>query len=69
MPSRTEAFGLAALEALSAGLPILVSDNSGLVKALADILFGTCSVVDSDEPKEWAKAIRRVRMKPRPLRL
>ena len=28
MPSRTEGFGLAALEGLSAGLPVLVSGNS-----------------------------------------
>lgn len=69
MPSRTEGFGLAALEALSAGLPILVSDNSGLGKALAEIPFGTSFVVESDEPEEWGKAIRRIRKKPRPIRL
>ena len=69
MPSRTEGFGLAALEALSAGLPILVSDNSGLGKALAEIPFGTSSVVESDEPEEWGKAIRRCRNKPRAIRL
>ena len=69
MPSRTEGFGLAALEALSAGLPILVSDNSGLGKALAKIPFGTYFVVESDEPEEWGKAISRIRKKPRPIRL
>ena len=69
MPSRTEGFGLAALEALSAGLPILVSDNSGLGKALAEIPFGTYFVVESDEPEDWGKAIRRIREKPRPIRL
>jgi len=69
MPSRTEGFGLAALEALSAGLPILVSDNSGLGKALAEIAFGAYSVVESDEPEHWAEAIRRVRKKPRAIRL
>ena len=69
MPSRTEGFGLAALEALSAGLPILVSDNSGLGKALAEIPFGTSFVVESDEPEEWGKAIKRMRKKPRPIRL
>ena len=37
MPSRTEGFGLTALEALSAGLPILVSDNSGFGQALQEI--------------------------------
>ena len=69
MPSRTEGFGLAALEALSAGLPILVSDNSGFGKALREIPFGDSVVVDSDDPEEWGKAIKRVRKKPRPIRL
>ncbi|PFX16331.1 putative 41.2 kDa protein in cps region, partial [Stylophora pistillata] len=32
MPSRTEGFGLVALEALSAGLPVLVGNNSGFGK-------------------------------------
>ena len=40
MPSRTEGFGLTALEALSAGLPILVSRNSGFGEALSEVLFG-----------------------------
>ncbi|KAL9950620.1 hypothetical protein ACROYT_G043144 [Oculina patagonica] len=69
MPSRTEGFGLSALEALSAGLPILVSDNSGFGKALGEIPFGSCYVVESDDPEEWGKAIKRVRKKPRPVRL
>jgi len=69
MPSRTEGFGLAALEALSAGLPILVSDNSGLRKALAEIPFGKYFVVESDEPEEWGKAIKRIRKTKRPVRL
>ena len=69
MPSRTEGFGLAALEALSAGLPILVSDNSGLGKALAEIPFGTSSVVYSDEHEKWGEAIMRIRKKPRAIRL
>lgn len=34
MPSRTEGFGLAAFEALAAGVPILVSDQSGLGELL-----------------------------------
>ena len=61
MPSRTEGFGLIALEALSAGLPILVSGNSGIARALQTLQFGTFCIVDSKEPKNWAKAIKAVR--------
>ena len=69
MPSRTEGFGLAALEALSAGLPVLVSGNSGLGEALKDVLYGSSCVVKSDDPKDWAKAIKAVRQKDRKMRL
>ena len=69
MPSRTEGFGLAALEALSAGLPVLVSGNSGLGEALKDVLYGSSCVVESDDPKDWAKAIKAVRQKDRKMRL
>ena len=69
MPSRTEGFGLAALEALSAGLPILVGDNSGFGKALQTLTFGSSFMVDSNEVEEWGKAIRRARQKERQIRL
>ena len=69
MPSRTEGFGLTALEALSAGLPILVSENSGLGKAIKRIPFGRFFLVDSDNAEEWGKAISRVRQTPREIRL
>ena len=69
MPSRTVGFGLAALEALSAGLPVLVSGNSGLGEALKDVLYGSSCVVESDDPKDWAKAIKAVRQKDRKMRL
>ena len=69
MPSRTEGFGLTALEALSAGLPILVSENSGLGKAIQTIPFGRAFLVDSDNAEEWGKAISRVRQTPREIRL
>ena len=69
VPSRTEGFGLAALEALSAGLPVLVSGNSGLREALKDVLYGSSCVVESDDPKEWANAIEAVRKQDRVMRL
>jgi len=69
MPSRTEGFGLTALEALSAGLPILVSGNSGFGDALRSLPLGKPFVVESAEPKEWAKAIKAVRLKDRAERL
>ena len=69
MPSRTEGFGLTGLEALSAGLPILVSSNSGFGEALRDLPLGKSVVVESEDPKEWAKAITSVRAKGRAQRL
>ena len=69
MPSRTEGFGLAALEALSAGLPVLVSGNSGLAGALKKVPHGSSCVVTSDDPQQWASAIRSVRDKDREIRL
>ena len=69
MPSRTEGFGLTALEALSAGLPILVSGNSGFGDTLRALPSGKSFVVDSEEPKDWAKAIARVCQKGRAERL
>ncbi|XP_015770346.1 PREDICTED: uncharacterized protein LOC107348784 isoform X2 [Acropora digitifera] len=69
MPSRTEGFGLAALEALSAGLPVLVSFNSGLGGVLKKVPFGENVVVKSEDPAEWEKAIRGVGTKDRKVRL
>ena len=69
MPSKTEGFGVSALEALSAGLPVLVSGNSGLGEALKMVPLGSQCVVDSEDPKEWAKKIKEVRHKKREVRL
>ena len=63
IPSRTEGFGLTALEALSAGLPFLVSQNSGFAEALQEIPCGSTWIIDSEDPEEWAKAIKGVREK------
>ena len=69
MPSRTEGFGLAALEALSAGLPVLVSGNSGIGKALKEVPCGSNSVVNNEDPVKWAEAIKAVCRKERKVRL
>ena len=69
MPSRTEGFGTTALEALSAGLPVLVSGNSGLGEALKKVPFGSQSVVDSEDPKDWVQEIKRIHQKKREVRL
>ncbi|XP_015770112.1 PREDICTED: D-inositol 3-phosphate glycosyltransferase-like [Acropora digitifera] len=69
MPSRTEGFGLTALEALSAGLPVRVSTNSGLGRALQELPYGENVVLNSEDPAEWAKEIKAIRRKSRKLRL
>ena len=69
MPSRTEGFGLTALEALSAGLPILVSGNSGFGEALCTVPSGISFVVEYEDPREWAKVIAGIRQKERSDRL
>ncbi|XP_015765549.1 PREDICTED: uncharacterized protein LOC107344415 isoform X2 [Acropora digitifera] len=62
MPSKAEGFGLVALEALSAGLPILVGRNSGFARAIKNIPLGKYSIVgDSEDPVKWAEAIEGVR--------
>ena len=61
MPSKSEGFGLVALEALSAGLPILVGSRSGFAKALENVPIGFSCIVNSDHPAKWAEAIEAVR--------
>ncbi|XP_068716918.1 uncharacterized protein [Montipora capricornis] len=63
MPSKSEGFGLVALEGLSAGLPILVGSNSGFARALEEIDFGDTCIVCSNDPAKWAKKIEGVRAK------
>jgi len=63
MPSKSEGFGLVTLEALSAGLPILVGSNSGFARAIEDIPLGLYSIVDSEDPAKWAECIESVRVR------
>lgn len=65
MPSRHEGFGLAAYEAIAAGVPVLVSEESGLGEliraidpAAAEVLPTTLS--DSIVIEAWAAAVAKV---------
>ncbi|XP_022791901.1 uncharacterized protein LOC111331120 isoform X2 [Stylophora pistillata] len=59
MPSGTEGFGLTALEALSAGVPILITNNSGLAEALNELPLGDSCIVNSEA--DWADKIKQAR--------
>ena len=69
MPSRTEGFGLTGLEALSAGLPVIASKNSGFGEALGNVPCGSFFLVDSEEPSAWTAAIEGIWNKDIKLRL
>ena len=69
MLSRTEGFGLTGLEALSAGLPVLVSKNSGFGEALDSVPCGSLFVISHEDPSAWAAAIECIWNKDRKSRL
>ena len=60
MASRTERFELIGLEGLSAGLPVLVSKNSGFGEALLSVPWGSFFVIDSEDPRIWSAAIKSI---------
>ncbi len=55
-PGPHETFGLAALEALAAGTPVVASRSS----ALADIVTAECGAVADDDPSAFADAVTEV---------
>ena len=69
MPSGDKEFGLEALLALSAGLPVLVHGESGFGEALGEVTFGTSAIVDSDDASEWASRVKKIRETDRKTRL
>ncbi|KQW27056.1 hypothetical protein ASC85_27055 [Pseudomonas sp. Root401] len=67
MPSRSEGFGLVALEAVAAKTPVLVSDRSGFASLLKDKLGQSAQymIVDThddldESAKEWERSIEYV---------
>ena len=60
IPSRTEGFGLVALEAISAGIPVLVAGETGIAEALLEVEGGKSVIVESDNPEEWAQRIQQL---------
>lgn len=69
MPSRSEGFGLVALEAIAAKTPVLVSDRSGIASMLRELLPEDTKriIVDTEDDldgssEEWERSIESVLM-------
>lgn len=54
MPSVYESYGMAAVEALASGLPVIAHPTPGLVEALGD----AATFIDRDDHTAWADAVR-----------
>ena len=62
LPS-AEGFGTSCVRAISAGVPVLSSGNSGFGMALKKLPSGKMHVLDSEDPQVWAKEISNIRAK------
>ena len=60
LPSREEAFGMGALEAISRGIPLLVTKKSGIADALREVEGGDAVIVENNNVKEWAARIQQL---------
>ena len=62
LPS-AEGFGTICVRAISAGVPVLSSGNSGFGIALKKLPSGGMHVLNSEDPVDWANKIREIRNK------
>ena len=56
-PSKREGLGMAAIEAMASGLPVIAGDNRGTREYMID---GTNGIVCRNRPEEYREAIRRL---------
>ncbi len=61
VPSRYEGFGYAAAQALCAGAPVVVSDQS----SLPEVVNGAAPIATADDEREWVRAIAELFADPR----
>ena len=45
------------VEAISAGVPVLLTSESGIAKALEQIDGGKSVIIESEDPNEWSEKI------------
>jgi D-inositol-3-phosphate glycosyltransferase len=58
VPSRSESFGLVAVEAQASGLPVIAADVGGLAYAVSDGQSGF--LIDGYDPRHWAAAVSNI---------